>query len=219
MKIKSIQAGLPKVYVELMGDGSQEKKRRTAIFKEPVAGRVRATALGLDGDGQADRRFHGGEDKAINAYCFVHYARWAREFGEAALPPGAFGENFTLDDTNEESVCIGDVFDAGSARIQISQPRQPCGTLAWRWKRVDLPHLINAHGSSGWYFRVLKEGEFEAGAELKLIERLFPRWTVTAANDVMVHHKGGASAARELAELPPLSESWKEALLRRVKET
>lgn len=215
MLIHSIQVGKPKVYTELIGDGSEEKSRRTAIFKTPVSGAVFAGTLGLEGDGQADKRFHGGADKAINAYCFEHYPYWARELGQDALPLGAFGENLTLKGAKEDAVCIGDVFEAGSARLQISQPRQPCGTLAWRWKTPALVGWIEEHGSSGWYFRVLKEGTLTAGDEVKLIERLHPKWTVTAANGVMNHRVGGAAAARELAGLAELSGAWRETLARR----
>ncbi len=39
----------------------------TGIFKEPVAGRVMARKLDLDGDRQADLTVHGGELKAVYA--------------------------------------------------------------------------------------------------------------------------------------------------------
>lgn len=215
MIIHSIQTGQPKVYVEPIGDGSEEQRRRTAIFKTPVSGAIWAGTLGLEGDGQADKRYHGGADKAINAYCFKHYPHWAREFNQPALPLGAFGENLTLDNTDENSVCIGDIFEAGGVQLQLSQPRQPCGTLAWRWKMSDLVQRVEKHGSTGWYFRVLKEGKLQSGAELKLLHRPHPRWTVTAANDVLHHRKGGREAAHELAALPELSEAWQIPLRKR----
>jgi MOSC domain-containing protein YiiM len=31
---------------------------------------------------------------------------------------------------------------------------------------------------TGWYCRVLKEGWIEAGDEISLVERKFPRWTI-----------------------------------------
>lgn len=214
LKIHSLQAGLPATYEKDDGMGGT-RPWRTAIFKRPVNGPVRATLLGLEGDGQADKRFHGGPDKALNAFCFEHYAFWAKEFCRDVLPPGAFGENLTLDGALEADACIGDVFDAAGVRLQISQPRQPCGTLARRWETADLVQRVEKQGSTGWYFRVLHEGFLKAGDELKLIERANPKWTVSAANDVMHFRKGGAKAAHELAQLGALSEAWRETLGRR----
>ena len=214
IQIHSLQAGLPATYE--MDDGMGGVKTwRTAIFKRPVAGPVRATLLGLEGDGQADKRFHGGRDKALNVFCFEHYAFWVKAFQRDMLPLGAFGENLTLTGALEADVCIGDIFEAADVRLQISQPRQPCGTLARRWEISDLVQRIEKQGSTGWYFRVLQEGLLKAGDALKLIERANPKWTVSAANDVMHFRKGGAQAAHELAALPALSEAWRETLVKR----
>ncbi|MDN3720320.1 MOSC domain-containing protein [Roseibium salinum] len=46
-----------------------------------------------------------------------------------AFRPGGFGENISSEGFVEEDLCIGDIFSAGSARIQISQGRQPCWKL------------------------------------------------------------------------------------------
>ena len=51
----------------------------TSIWKDPVAGRVRVGHLNLAGDDQADRRFHGGADKAVYAYAGEDYDWWAEE--------------------------------------------------------------------------------------------------------------------------------------------
>ncbi|MEI6234581.1 MAG: MOSC domain-containing protein [Planctomycetota bacterium] len=215
MKISSIQIGMPQTYEDVDSKG---KKRTwtTAIFKETVEGPVWTTTVGFRGDGQADKRHHGGSDKALNAYCREQYSHWTSELGLDAMPFGAFGENVTIVGALESDVCIGDVFEVGDAVLQISQPRQPCGTLARRWKTPDLVGRVEKHGSTGWYFRVLSEGELMAGDVFKRIERPHPKWTVTLANEVMHHRRTDYVAARELAALPPLAESWKEALERRV---
>ena len=59
----------------------------TGIFKEPVEGRVAVGALGLDGDVQADRRVHGGEDQAVYAYAIEDVEWWEAELGRE-LGPG-----------------------------------------------------------------------------------------------------------------------------------
>jgi MOSC domain-containing protein YiiM len=56
----------------------------SAIDKRPVAGPVRVDRLGLAGDEQADRRVHGGEDKALHCYAWSHYAAWRVELADCA---------------------------------------------------------------------------------------------------------------------------------------
>jgi hypothetical protein len=70
----------------------------TAIFKEPVKGRVALRKLNLDGDRQADLTVHGGEYKAVYCYPLAHYDYWKKELPGRELPMGMFGENFTMDD-------------------------------------------------------------------------------------------------------------------------
>src|SRR5438477_582379 len=51
----------------------------TAIYKAAVEGPVAVRKLNLEGDAQADRAVHGGEEKAVYAYPHEHYASWSRE--------------------------------------------------------------------------------------------------------------------------------------------
>ena len=41
---------------------------KSAIWKSPAAGRIAARGVNLAGDDQADRKAHGGPDKALYAY-------------------------------------------------------------------------------------------------------------------------------------------------------
>ncbi len=216
VKLSSIQVGMPTRYDDIDAMGKKHVWT-TAIFKKTVDGPQWATVMGFRGDGQADRRFHGGRDKALNAYCVEHYSHWTAELELDAMPFGSFGENLTVVGAMESEVCVGDIYEVGDAVLQVSQPRQPCGTLARRWKTPSLVKRVEEHGSTGWYFRVLTEGELMAGDVFKRIERPHPTWTITRANDVMTRTIDDVALAHELAAVPPLAESWKEALSRRVK--
>lgn len=215
----SIQVGRP---AEHGNDGATDPMDRpwtSGFFKTPVAGPVFLGRTNLDGDGQADLVNHGGPDKAVCAYSADHYSAWMAEWGLPELPSGAFGENFTLGDLTEADVCIGDVWRVGEAVVQVSQPRQPCWKLARRWRVKDLPGQVVATGRTGWYFRVRKEGLVAPGVFLHLVERPFPSWTVARANRVMHHDKGDRIAAADLAAVPPLAASWRDALLKRLAGT
>ncbi len=143
---------------------------RTAIAKAPTLLRVRVGRTNLDGDRQADLRVHGGPNKAVYAYDLSGYAHWGRELGRE-LPHGQFGENLTVEGLPETEVRIDDVYRVGSALLQVSQPRSPCFKLALRMGRPDFPAAFLASGRTGFYLRVLEEGEVGAGDAVALVER------------------------------------------------
>lgn len=214
IQLLSIQVGLPKTLGSPNASNTMDQEWTTGFFKETVFSPVWVGTTNLAGDGQADLRVHGGPDKAINVYPFEHYAFWLAELDCKELPNGAFGENFTVTGILETKACIGDIFELGDALVQISQPRQPCWKLSRRWRVQDLVARVVRTGKTGWYFRVLREGNIQAGAALALVERPYPEWTVATANNVMLHRKENYMAAQALADCPALSSSWKATLSR-----
>ncbi len=216
-RILSQRVGLPRVLGTAGATAPLERPWTSAIFKEPIAGPVWLTRTGLTGDGQADLTVHGGLEKAVLAYAASHYAFWRQRLEREDVGPGAFGENWALSGGAEEHTCIGDVLRVGGARVQVSQPRQPCWKPARRWARRDLALLIQETGRTGWYFRVLEEGPVREGDALELLERPFPAFTITFANHAMHGHAPDTAAA--LSECPALSPGWRESLRRRAHGT
>jgi MOSC domain-containing protein YiiM len=172
MLIASVQVGLPRTYA----DGWT-----SAFRKDSVSGPVPVRRLGLDGDGQHDRRHHGGEQMAALAYSADHYPHWREELEWPSLPLGGFGENLSVSGATEETACIGDIWRAGTALLQISSPRMPCGNISRYWERPKLLRLVERSGRIGWYLRVLEEGTVEAGQEIALVDRPHPESTVARA--------------------------------------
>lgn len=213
--ISSLQIGLPQTAGVAGAAEPFDRPWTTGIFKQPVEGDRWVSRLGIEGDGQADLKNHGGVDKAICCYPAEHYPLWATAL-DLPLPQGAFGENFTTTGLTEGDVCVGDIFQWGSVRVQVTQPRQPCWKLARRWRNKDLAAQVERTGRTGWYLRVLQEGAVRAGVALELTERPSPEWTITAANEVMHHRKEEADVALALAACPGLSGSWKASLTRRA---
>jgi len=155
LKIVSLNIGRP-VTVDYRG-----KPLETGIYKTP-AERLQLTSDGFAGDGQADLVNHGGADKAVCVYPYEHYPHWEERLGKE-LEYSAFGENLTTTGLLETEVCIGDVYEIGTALLQVSQPRYPCFKLSQKHGPADLPAQVLATGYSGFYFRVLREGEIAAG--------------------------------------------------------
>jgi MOSC domain-containing protein YiiM len=206
----SVQVGQPRLVPD-------REPWLTAFYKTPVEGPVHLGRDNLAGDRQADLTVHGGPDKAVCVYSGDHYATWRGELAEPACGPGWFGENFTVAKQAERTVCIGDVYQVGSAVVEVSQPRSPCWKLAKRWGRLDLPKLVVRSGRSGWYLRVLEEGMIAAGQVLSLLRRPHPEWTVERVNHLMYVRGTAASEARgdrlRLAACAALSEGWRTAFL------
>lgn len=205
VNIGSVQAGTYK-----------GKEAHSGIGKSSVAQGVVLSELGLTGDEQADLVNHGGSDKAVCVYCHNHYPHWEMVLKQT-LNYGSFGENFTVFDLTEDKVHIGDIYDIGTAVVQVSQPRQPCWKLAMKWGLDELPLLITNTGATGYYFRVLRPGEVKAGDKLLLKETHSAQITIAEANRVMYKDREDLEGIRRLLNVEELSVSWVEMLTSRLK--
>lgn len=188
----------------------------SAIAKSPVGGRLRITTLGLAGDEQADLRVHGGVDKAIHHYPLDHYAAWRQEIAHPLLDSaGAFGENFSTQGWTEASVHFGDIVQAGSAVLQVSQGRQPCWKLNDRFGQPDMARRLQSTGRTGWYYRVLEEGAISAGDRLIVLERPYPQWPLSLLMDMLFQRTLDLALLRSASVLP-LPPSWKKLIEHRL---
>jgi len=141
----------------------------TGIFKEPVAGRVRISTLGLDGDTQADPIAHGGPKKAVYAYPSEHYEFWKRELNQTSMPWGMFGENLTTQGLLEDEVRLRNEYRIGSATVVVTQPRFPCYKLGIKFGSMEMVSRFQTSGRNGFYFAVKEEGAVSAGDRIELI--------------------------------------------------
>ncbi len=159
-RLLSVNVGLPR---DIAWRGETV---RTAIWKEPVQGRRMVRRLNIDGDKQGDLAGHGGEYRAVFVYQMESYHYWERQLGRNDFVFGQFGENFTVDGLSDEEVCIGDQYRIGSALFEVTQPRVTCYRVGIRMNEPQMAALLVSHRKPGFYFRVLQEGEVEAGDEI-----------------------------------------------------
>ena len=152
----------------------------SAIDKRPVEGRVAIGSLGVAGDAVADPKHHGGPEMAVHQYPHDHYPMWRDHLGghDLLTRHGAFGENIVATSLTEDSVHIGDRFRIGSALLEISQPRQPCWKIEHRFARNGMIKQILRTHACGWYYRVIEEGEAEAGDAIERVEVGHAEWSV-----------------------------------------
>ncbi len=188
---------------------------RSAIGKTSVEGSVAIGPLGLEGDEQVDRRYHGGPERALCTYPGEHLEAWAVLWNRP-LPPGSFGENLTTLGLSETSVHIGDRFRFGSALIEVSQPREPCSNLAGRLGKPELPEWIRHNRWTGWYARVIEPGEATVGLSI-VREYIDPRnISVAEAYWIRLDTKGVRDQVKRLLDVPGLSSGWRVSLQKRL---
>ena len=189
----------------------------SAIDKQPVDGPSRVESLGLVGDEQADRRVHGGVDKALHCYAWSHYAVWRRELPGMALwdGPGAFGENLSIDGLAEQDVCIGDRWRIGTAIAMVSQGRQPCFKLNLRFGVVDMAARVQNSLRAGWYLQVETHGDVAAGDSLVLVDRPYPAFSVAHLLALIRDRTTKPSRIEPVLQLP-LPPSWRRLFEQRL---
>ena len=187
-----------------------ESGRPTGMYKQPANGPLELGPEGFVGDQQADRRVHGGPDKAVHLYPAAHYARLAGRFPAAAsqLVIGSMGENLSTFGLDETSVCIGDVYRVGSAHLQVSQPRRPCWKIDARYGISGVTASIVETGLTGWYYRVLETGEAAPGDSIELVERPAGAVTLDALWTTWHRHRPDAERLAAIAHAPGLTAAW-----------
>jgi len=201
-KLLSVNVSLPKE-IEFKG-----KIVSTGIFKEPLKGRVKVRTLNIDGDGQADLIGHGGEMRAVYVYSYDNYAYWENELSRNDFSMGQFGENFTVEGLSDQDVHIGDRFRIGSTLFEVTQPRVPCYKLAIKMETEGFYGQILKSGKLGFYFRVLEEGEVEAGDEIQAVKIDQKGMTIDEINQLMYFDKENFQGFRDALKVKALSPGW-----------
>jgi ferredoxin-NADP reductase/MOSC domain-containing protein YiiM/ferredoxin len=198
----SVNVGLPK-NVDWQG-----RTVFTGVFKDSVPGLRRVRKLNVDGDGQGDLAGHGGEQRAVFVYQIDSYRYWERELGRNDFVYGQFGENFTVEGLSDDQVCIGDRYQIGSASFEVTQPRVTCYRVGIRMNDPRLPALLVSHHRPGFYFRVIDEGEVQAGDEIIKLSAGPEQMTVSDVDGLL--YLPGHTRERVLRALriPALSPGW-----------
>ncbi|NUO51183.1 MAG: MOSC domain-containing protein [Polyangiaceae bacterium] len=199
-KLLSVCVGLPR---DITWQG---RTVRTAVWKSPVAGRVRVRRLNIDGDGQGDLAGHGGEQRAVFVYQIESYRHWEQELGRNDFVPGQFGENFTVEGLPDDRVCVGDRYRIGTATFEVTQPRVTCYRVGIRMNEPRMPALLTRSGRPGFYFRVIEEGEVGAGDAIVKVADGAEQMTIAEVNALLYmpgHPRGALDRALRISALSP----------------
>jgi MOSC domain-containing protein YiiM len=190
----------------------------SAIHKRPVEGAAWVGVINIAGDAQADLKNHGGPDQAVLGYSAEHYDYWRSVLQDVDWQYGGFGENFTIAGQNEDTVCLGDIYAIGAVQIQVTKPRAPCYKISRRYGLKALTGLVEETGFHGWYYRVLSEGDVQAGQQVELIERPHPKISVRRMNQVLESPEEFSDLAAEIAMSSATTDGWRRKM-RAILET
>ena|SRR6266498_1490345 len=200
MKLLSLNVGRPKEFT-WMG-----KIVRTSIFKNPVGDQRKVSFLNIEGDEQSDLNVHGGINKAVYAYDISHYDHWKNILDREDWQHGMFGENLTTSGLLDEEVRIGDIYQIGTAKLQVIQPRFPCFKLNIRFGLPNMIERFMQEKRNGIYFKVFEEGTIQVNDEIKLVQS--SPFNVTIPEYVGCYYSKGSdkSVLKNLLSIPYLPE-------------
>jgi ferredoxin-NADP reductase/MOSC domain-containing protein YiiM len=205
-RLLSINVGLPR---DVAWKG---EKVHTAIWKQPVQGRIAVRRLNVEGDGQGDLAGHGGEHRAVMVYQMDAYHYWEAQLSRNDFSLGQFGENFTVDGLPDDEVCIGDRYRIGSALFEVTQPRVTCYRVGIRMAEPAMAALLVSHHRPGFYFRVLEEGDVGAGDEITKVADCPERITVAEVDGLLYLPNPPHEELERSLRVPALSQGWKTSL-------
>ena len=199
----SVNVGLPR---DIAWQG---RTVHTAVWKRPVAGRVMARRLNLDGDGQGDLAGHGGEHRAVMVYQLESYRYWETYLQRHDFEYGQFGENLTVEGLPDNEVCIGDRYRIGSAVFEVTQPRVTCYRVGIRMNNPAMPSLLVSHRRPGFYLRVIEEGEIGAGDEIVKVADGPEHVSVQEIDGLLYLPGRTLDKLQSALRIPALSAGWK----------
>jgi ferredoxin-NADP reductase/MOSC domain-containing protein YiiM len=205
-RLASINVGLPRD-VTWRGE-----KVHTAIWKQPVQGRIPVRRMNVQGDGQGDLAGHGGENRAVMVYQTDAYRYWEAQLSRNDFSFGQFGENFTVAGLPDDEVCIGDRYRIGSALFEVTQPRVTCYRVGIRLAEPAMAALLVSHHRPGFYFRVLEEGEVGAGDEITKVADGPEHITIANIDALLYLPNPSREQLERSLRVPALSQGWKTSL-------
>jgi len=179
---------------------------KSAIWKAPVVGRIAARGVNLEGDDQADRKAHGGPDKAVYAYAVEDLRWWEEKLGRS-LPYGQFGENLTTEGIEVNDALIGERWEIGSTVLEVSEPRVPCWRLGVRMEDQMFPRRFTDALRPGAYLRIIVEGSVGAGDEIRVTFK--PLHGLTIRDFFRIYTRDRDEVER-LVAISGISDGWRE---------
>lgn len=210
MKVLSVNVGKSKEVI------FRDKIFKTGIYKQSISGEVQVNKFNLLGDEQVDKRVHGGLWKAVYVYPFEHFSVWEKRFPKLELNFGSFGENITSKGLLENEICIGDILQIGTCKFTVTEPRLPCFKFNIRLDEPKAAKFMVEKSLSGFYLRVLEEGNISEGNKIKVIEKGFGQVPISDLNEFLLNEKMNSAHLTNILQIESVSPKIKSKILERI---
>lgn len=183
--------------------------------KEKILGDVFVSSLGIEGDTQSDKRYHGGVQQALCVFCKKEYEFIQSKY-KISLDECSFGENILLLDVMDKDICIGDVFKCKDALFEVSLPRVPCSTIDDVLGLEKLSSILKNECKTGFYLRVLQQDYINQDLSFELIDRPYPSYNIEFVNECLKAPKEHQERIYELLSCDVLSDKFKVLLKKQL---
>jgi len=210
MEIVALCVSKPKTIVD------RGREISTGIYKSSVDGPRMIHRTNIDGDKQADLKVHGGPHKAVYAFPIEHYDFYQENLGQTGFEFGHFGENLTIAGLLEAAVFIGDRYQMGQALLEVSQPRSPCFKFGIKMGSREAIKICLSSAKTGFYFRVVEEGNIRAGDNIKRTFRDSNALSVEAVHRLYYHDKQNSAALKQAIQCTALAPGFKDEFVDRL---
>jgi MOSC domain-containing protein YiiM len=123
-------------------------------------------AGGVEGDRQANLRYHGGPDRAVSLFSQERIDALRAE--GHPITAGSIGENLTLSGVEWTQLAPGARLQIGDVVLEITQSVPPCRKIARSFQdgRFDRVSDDENPGWGRYYCRVLSEGRVAVGDDV-----------------------------------------------------
>jgi len=201
----SIASGTSKSYAV------EDNSFLSAYKKDNYYNFIEVDELGILGDKQVDKRYHGGIDKAIHIGSYKHFKNYQSQHNQK-LDKLAIGCNIIVDNFTEADICIGDIYSIGDIEIEVSQPRQPCWKIGAIFNK-EISRFIIKQSATGWYVRVLNGGTIDINDTMILKKRISDI-TMKELSWYLHEVPSDENLILKILSIEPLAQSYKDDLQR-----
>lgn len=200
--IHSIALGKSQTY------GQGDNQFESAYKKDQFFNFVEIDELGIAGDVQVDKRFHGGIDKAIHIGSTKHFENFT-------MDKLAMGCNILINGWDENDIFVGDIYCIGDVKVQVTQPRQPCWKIGALFGK-DVSRYIVKNNATGWYIKVLQGGIMDIN-DVMILQDRSSEFSIKQLSSYLHKPPLEKNIIDKILAIDSLADAYKEDLQRRIK--
>jgi MOSC domain-containing protein YiiM len=111
---------------------------------------------------------------------------------------------------DESEIRVGDRFRIGTTELVVTQPRIPCFKLGIRFNDQSMVKRFMDARRTGFYVRVINEGEIGPGDEVELLHRNPDRIRMVDVVNVFAFDKHNIELLNQAITSEEMAEGWRD---------